>query len=866
MRGSALRNFLTTALIVVCFGVTSSALAAKPKRGVYAASSENMFDTVVNSKPVTCARKSANKPFIPSRRLRGNKVQPLASYIRDLRSLLKEIDRKSKKGKRVAKQLADAKALKRDAGPVCAAGPVPLAFDGAGSGNGLDAVAVTLSVQSQVAGAEVTCVLGAVPDTVVIESQQGCNVAVRPKSHRVGTAVIEFRAHAPASDLYSEPAQHSISWTQNGEFIGDATSLGAYKDSLTQAEAIRLVRWAGMGANFDELVALAQQPGGLDEVVDRLLTPNDSAACQEVEEDAIAIVRSLMSLPSQQINVNGTNITFVKSPNIPENRTIWSNTALVEYWLYMLRYGCNPLRERIGLLWHNHFAVDLGSNALNLTAGRAHAMKSHVDWLRGNRPERGNSNFIRIDRLTAVMHGEDLAMLNWLNNDANSYGILGGNENYPRELLELFTQGLEDTVTGAENYTEDDIYALRFALMGYNDEQQNINTLVIDNQMYGCCDASCGANCQACSNLPVQDRCRNDVQEFETEAQFFLNRWNAQNQPAPTFLFHGKPWERFDVFKANVLGASGDLGRSTHVVNGVLQPAGRHLAPNFDPEQDNLTPYLFYDVPPTARFFASRLIATFASLEMTESLVAPVAQALLDNSYDPTEALRLILSSSAFFAAENRNDSISNPLVRFISFLRSYDLPLLREGNANPLGHARNFSMNTGFPLSRMPTVFGVQEAGKIVGGAIKNGVTLLSTSLHLEYLRHLTEYLNDVDDADDQEFTNFTWMDLMPDIDWENTPPEQRPTADEVLDHMTLKLGIELSEGQRELLLEYLTTIVTSTTVVEDLTVPHPDYDDFSIDWHDPTMTNEKFRQYIELKGPGMVTLLLSLPNAATM
>lgn len=868
MKITLLRKFPSAAAVMILVGMVPPALAARAASGVFVPSQDGVFDTVVEAGPVTCARKNANKPYVPVRRMAKGKVQPLSKYISELRKQVKELGRTSRRGKRIANKLAKAKALNREALSLCNQGPggtspvAPIANAGSSSGVGLEPVALTLSVQSVLPGVPVTCEVVELPDSLTLIEQQGCNIAVRPNSHRISNGVISFRAFSPSNGLRSDPASHSVTWLQTGAFIGDSTSLAVYKDSLTRSEAAYLVRWAGMGAKWDELIELAQQPGGLDAVVEQLITPDSSANCDAVEEAAMAISAPSRALPRMDIDLDqdpnvSTVTTFTKSPDSPENRSIWSTTALQQYWLYMLVNGCNPLRERLGLLWHNHFSVNLDSIALS--DPRRHTLKRHSDWLRGNVAERGNSNFLRIDRLVAWMHGADLPMLVWLNNNANAYGSAGGNENYARELMELFTLGPKDTITGAPNYSEQNIYDMRFALMGY-EQTGGTTSLKIDDTMYGCCNPSAGGtNGTNCTNLPVQDRCRSDLDEFEVESQFFPSRWNALTQPAGAFLFQGFPWGRFDVFKANVLGASGDLGRSTHVVGGVLQQSGRHLPPNFDPAQDNLTPYLMYEHPGSARFIASRLITTFSTLELSESLVGPVAQSLIDNQYDPTEALRMILSSSAFFAGANQGDSISNPLVRFVSFARIFGLPLLRTTNSSSLESARNFTLTVGFPLTMMPTVFGVPEAGKIVGNSVKTGTAFLSTQAYVQNHRYFNDFLNEVDDGIDDAVTSFTWISILPNIDWQNVAPQDRPTEDEVLDHLLFKIGIEVTEDQRELLLEYLTTISTFSVTEDSLTVPDPERL-YQVDWNDASMTWDKFNTYWELKAPGMLTLLWSL------
>ena len=68
------------------------------------------------------------------------------------------------------------------------------------------------------------------------------------------------------------------------------------------------------------------------------------------------------------------------------------------------------------------------------------------------------------DLLMAV--AKDPAMLVWLDGITN---VLGSpNENFGRELQELFTMGINDVVTGEPNYTEQDVKEIARAFTGWD--------------------------------------------------------------------------------------------------------------------------------------------------------------------------------------------------------------------------------------------------------------------------------------------------------------------------------------------------------------------------------------------------------------
>ena len=106
--------------------------------------------------------------------------------------------------------------------------------------------------------------------------------------------------------------------------------------------------------------------------------------------------------------------------------------------------GGHPLREKLALFWHGHFATSV----LKVT---------HVDWmLRQYRLflDLGLGKFAAL--LDAVTR--DPAMIRWLDNETNTKGK--PNENYARELFELFT-------LGDGNYTENDIQEAARAFTGW---------------------------------------------------------------------------------------------------------------------------------------------------------------------------------------------------------------------------------------------------------------------------------------------------------------------------------------------------------------------------------------------------------------
>lgn len=122
---------------------------------------------------------------------------------------------------------------------------------------------------------------------------------------------------------------------------------------------------------------------------------------------------------------------------------------LRNWWLRRMVETATPLEEVMTLFWHGHFTTGMRE------VRNAHFMKLQNQLLR----EHALGNFI--DLANAI--GRDPAMLVYLNGDRNV--ARNPNENYARELLELFT-------LGEGNYTEQDIQAAAraFTGLGFNDD------------------------------------------------------------------------------------------------------------------------------------------------------------------------------------------------------------------------------------------------------------------------------------------------------------------------------------------------------------------------------------------------------------
>jgi len=176
-----------------------------------------------------------------------------------------------------------------------------------------------------------------------------------------------------------------------------------------------LYRRAAFGATTAELDAALK--AGPEKAIDSLLKP--AAGLEDFERETQPLADAL-----------------AKANNGPSARA---------WWLYRMLYSPQPLREKLTLFWHNHFAT---SNAKVLNAGfmlgQYRLMYQHA---------LGNFATLLQDM------SKDPAMLVWLDTKGSPKGM--PNENYARELMELFSLGVG-------NYTEKDIREAARAFTGWD--------------------------------------------------------------------------------------------------------------------------------------------------------------------------------------------------------------------------------------------------------------------------------------------------------------------------------------------------------------------------------------------------------------
>ena len=185
-----------------------------------------------------------------------------------------------------------------------------------------------------------------------------------------------------------------------------------------------LMRRAGFGATLQELEE--SQAKGYEATVETLLHPED---VPEWDDDLFRRYQ-------------------------PDLNSVMYFESAQAYWMYKMINSKRPLEEKIALFWHGLFATAYGK--LNHAKG----VVNQTDTFRRH----GLGSFHNI----LMELSRDPAMIFWLDNKDNHKDA--PNENYGRELLELFSMGIG-------NYTEDDVKNCARAFTGWtiaNDEYMSV--------------------------------------------------------------------------------------------------------------------------------------------------------------------------------------------------------------------------------------------------------------------------------------------------------------------------------------------------------------------------------------------------------
>ena len=192
---------------------------------------------------------------------------------------------------------------------------------------------------------------------------------------------------------------------------------------------------AAFGATKNDLAANAGRDYAA--VVDAMFPPPQPVGTVTAPKEGLYATVTAPTLPPQPDDARRVQL------EAPGNNDI---QAAQRWWLNRMATGLFPLREKMTLFWHSHFAT-------------AWAQPPNVGHLMvQNETIRRNA----LGDLRQLLYELtiDPAMLYWLSGYVNRRNAI--NENYARELFELFTMG-----TIPQTYTETDIRQAAKSLSGW---------------------------------------------------------------------------------------------------------------------------------------------------------------------------------------------------------------------------------------------------------------------------------------------------------------------------------------------------------------------------------------------------------------
>ena len=222
-------------------------------------------------------------------------------------------------------------------------------------------------------------------------------------------------------------------------------------DQWDHAKAAHLLNRAGFGgtpANVDSLVQ-SGMAASIRYLVDGPASPApapppDWAHPQNLLQERAEIVQKIQA--TMPVGANATTQEQVKKNAVKANRReqVTDVADLIGWWMERMRESNDPLEEKMTLFWHGHFATSF------VKVKNAYYMWRQNQTFREQ--ARGNFNTL-VKAMT-----RDPAMILWL--DLRESKGEHPNENFAREVMELFT-------LGEGHYTEKDVTEGARAFTGY---------------------------------------------------------------------------------------------------------------------------------------------------------------------------------------------------------------------------------------------------------------------------------------------------------------------------------------------------------------------------------------------------------------
>lgn len=221
-----------------------------------------------------------------------------------------------------------------------------------------------------------------------------------------------------------------------------AEGLQEYTGTWDTPQVVHLLKRTLFGAKSQDIAYFKSM--SLQQAVDELLQPTAPPSNYPLNNYSVDGYIDPTGVALWQTWINTGIVLADKELN--EKR----NSSFKIWWLGQALSPTRSIHEKLVVFWHNHFATDTSVNTEKI---KARFWYDHYLALR----QHALGNFKSMVKAITL----DPAMLFFLNGDSNIKG--SPNENYARELQELYTVGKGP----GSRYTEDDVRAAALVLTGH---------------------------------------------------------------------------------------------------------------------------------------------------------------------------------------------------------------------------------------------------------------------------------------------------------------------------------------------------------------------------------------------------------------
>jgi uncharacterized protein (DUF1800 family) len=291
-------------------------------------------------------------------------------------------------------------------------------------------------------------------------------------------------------------------------------------------------------------------------------------------------------------------------------------------WIDRMQRAVNPLPQRLAFFWHRHWAISLADGSVSdkwAIAYRNHLLE-FSDF--------AANPTLTFRQLAYEMTTKNAAMSAYLNLNANTKN--NPNENYAREIMELFCLGPTHPDTGAPNYSQADIEGLTRAFTGWRLNGTEFN-----------------------GDLPNPD---------------YGKITFAPNQFTMT--------------------AKTILGRVIPAVTGSTNPTTNPASLNWGPDAVNAATDIVLEQAVHPQFLIRKLWSEFIASPIPQATLDGLISAYLGSTpkYQLRPVIRAILMHPLIFESLTEPNLVKPPIVYMVGVLRQFGSPLRHGGSSNLSG------------------------------------------------------------------------------------------------------------------------------------------------------------------------------------